>query len=527
MTAERLMIAFAGTEVPAEVAEALGRSSFAGVTLFRDHNVKSPAQVRTLTAALQAAARPASRPLLIATDQEGGQLNALGDGPMPTAFAGAMALGAAGDPALTERVARATAIELRAMGVNVNYAPVCDLATAPDNPALGIRSFGDSPASVGEHVAAYVRGLQHEGVAATAKHFPGHGDAKADTHLGMAVVDASRDDVEARELVPFRAAIDAGVRVVMAGHHGLPAISGDPELPASLSHAVLTGLLRDELRFDGLAITDALDMRALAQGAAQVVDVIAAVRAGEDLLLGTADPELIARVDAALAQAAKRGLIDPGSSLAVQRRLAQIGRWMSGFDQPALDVVGCAAHAALAEELAQRSLTLVRNDDGTLPLRVSADAKVAVVQSPNARLTPADTSDRVAPSLAAAIKRRAPRTDEFVTSAEPSDNEIAAIRDRVAEYDVVVVGTAAANLRLNEAALGRALVTAHRRAVLVALRTPWDICAVPNARTFVCSFGILDPTTEALAGALFGEISFRGKLPVEIRGMFARGHGLG
>src|SRR3954469_14655226 len=153
MTPERLMLAFAGAELPADIAQTLGASPFAGVTLFRDHNVRSVAQVRLLTSALQSAARADARPLLIAADQEGGQLNALGDG--PTEFAGAMALGAAGDTDLTERVARATAIELRAMGVNVNYAPVCDLATAPDNPAMGIRSFGDDPDAVATHVGAY------------------------------------------------------------------------------------------------------------------------------------------------------------------------------------------------------------------------------------------------------------------------------------------------------------------------------------------------------------------------------------
>ena len=158
MTAERLMVAFAGMQVPAEVAQALTDHPYAGVTLFRDVNVSSIEQVRALTAQLQSAAPAIARPLLIATDQEGGQLNALGDG--PTEFAGAMALGAAADPALTEKVARATAREMLALGVNVNYMPSCDLATAPDNPALGIRSFGDSPALVGEHAAAYVRGLQ-------------------------------------------------------------------------------------------------------------------------------------------------------------------------------------------------------------------------------------------------------------------------------------------------------------------------------------------------------------------------------
>ena len=305
------MVAFAGFDVPQEIAQALGRGAFAGVTLFRDHNVESVAQVRSLTAGLQAASLPQARPLLIATDAEGGQLNALGDG--PTEFAGAMALGAVGDADLVRRVASATAIELRAMGVNINYAPVCDLATAPDNPALGIRAFGDSPAAVAELASAYVEGLQAEGVAACVKHFPGLGEATTDTHHGIAAVDSSLEQLRSRELVPFSAAIAAGARLVMAGHVALPSVTGDPELPASLAEPILTGLLRDEMGFDGLAITDALDMRALAQGVAQVVDLITAVRAGEDLLLGTADADLIARMEDGLAQAERRRLVDPTS----------------------------------------------------------------------------------------------------------------------------------------------------------------------------------------------------------------------
>ena len=202
------------------MAEALAARPVAGVTLFAHHNVESPAQVRELTAALQAAAPGDGRPLLIATDQEGGQLNALGGG--TTQFAGAMALGAAGDEALAERVAGATARELRALGVNVNYAPVCDLASNPANPALGIRCFGDDPEAVGRLAAATVRGLQGEGVAATAKHFPGAGDAAADPHHELPLVRRTSAELAARELVPFRAALEAGARLVMTGHVALP-----------------------------------------------------------------------------------------------------------------------------------------------------------------------------------------------------------------------------------------------------------------------------------------------------------------
>jgi beta-N-acetylhexosaminidase len=314
--------------------------------------------------------------------------------------------------------------------------------------------------------------------------------------------------------------------MVMAGHVAVPSITGDDDLPASLARQIVTDLLRHELAFDGLAITDALDMRAVAQGAAQVVDVITAVRAGEDLLLGTADEDLIARMSEGVAQAQKRGLLERGSARVVVNRLSALRAWLSGFEQPALEVVGCAEHEALARELAERSITLVRNDDALLPLRLPGDARVAVVQAAPARLTPADTSDRVPPTLAAAIRRRAAHTDEFVTSVDPTSAEIAALRDKVAGYDAVICATAVANLRAEQAALGRAMVEANSRTVLIAARTPWDIMAVPEARTYVCSYGALPPTTEALAAALFGEIPFGGHLPVEIRGMYPRGHGL-
>lgn len=371
-----------------------------------------------------------------------------------------------------------------------------------------------------------MRGLQAEGVAATVKHFPGIGEATTDTHHGMAVVSTSAETIRSRELMPFRDAIAAGAKLVMAGHFGVPALTGDAELPASLAADVLTGVLRGELGFDGLIITDALDMRALAQGAAQIVDVITAVRAGEDLLLGTADPELLERVTSGLEQAERRRLVDPSSAEKVRSRLASLRRWLSGFDQPALEVVGCAKHAAIARELAERSVTLIRNDDALLPLRQPADARIAVVQSVGARLTPADTTDRVTPTLAAAIRRRHAHTDELLVSVDPAEDEISAMRERLTDYDLVIVGTAAAHLRPEQGALARAVLSVNPRTVCVALRTPWDIAAFPETRTYACSYGMLAPSMEALAAALFGDIPFRGHLPVEITGMFGGGHGL-
>jgi beta-N-acetylhexosaminidase len=475
-----------------------------------------------LTAAIQGARPADAAPLLIAADQEGGQLVALGGG--TTQFAGPMALGATGDAELAERVAGATARELRALGVNVDYAPACDVANNPANPALGLRSFGDDPEAVGQLAAATVRGLQDEGVAATAKHFPGAGDTAADPHHELPLVPRTYAELAERELVPFRAALEAGVRMVMTGHFALR--GQDDDLPTSLSPAVLRDLLRGQLQFDGVTVTDALDMRALAQGSAQIVDAIAALRAGEDVLLGTADESAIERLVEGIAQAQRRGLIDADDDAAATRRLGELRTWLGRFDQPPLDVVGCAEHQALAAELARRSITLVRNDDRLLPLMPAADARIAVVQSMPADLTPADTSSTVTPTLASALSRRLAGVEEILLPATPREADIAGLGERVAGSDLVIVGTFSAHLQPAQAALAAAVLAAGKPTVTVALRTPWDLLAYPSARTHVCSYGILPPTMEALAAALVGEAPFAGRLPVDIAGLYPRGHGL-
>ncbi|HEY2888959.1 MAG TPA: glycoside hydrolase family 3 N-terminal domain-containing protein, partial [Candidatus Limnocylindrales bacterium] len=327
-----------------------------------------------------------------------------------------------------------------------------------------------------------------------------------------------------REMVPFRAALAAGARMVMTGHLALP--DGTDNLPTSLSPAVLRDLLRGQLRFDGVTVTDALDMRALAQGSAQIVDAVAALRAGEDVLLGTPDERALERLEEGLAQAQRRGLLDADDDAAATGRLDELRGWLGQFDQPPLDVVGCDAHQSLAAELARRSITLVRNDERLVPLRPAADARIAVVQSMPADLTPADTSSTVAPTLASALRHRLAGVEEILLPQVPGDSDLAALGDRLATVDVVVLGTFSAHLQPAQAALAAAVLAAGRPTVTVALRTPWDLLAYPAARTHVCSYGILPPSMEALASALLGETPFTGRLPVEIGGLYPRGHGL-
>lgn len=512
----RVMLAFEGETVPAWVADRLARAPAAGVTLFRAFNVRSAGQVRELNDAIQRAAAGFDGPLLVAADQEGGQLLALGADPTP--FAGNMALGAVDDLALTAAVGAAIGREARAMGVNVVYAPVLDLASEPDNRAIGLRSFGEDPAFVARHGAAMIRGLQSAGVAAAMKHFPGHGEVTQDSHHGLGVIELSRDELDARMFAPFRAAVEAGVKVAMSAHIAVPALTGDPTLPATLSRVAMTDLLRDELGFDGVSVSDALDMRAIAQGAAQAVEVIAAVRAGLDLLLCSADREAQDRIEATVVAAAARHLFEPDELAASTARLGALRSWLAGAGPaPELDVVGCAEHRELSRALAERALT--RLDDGRAELpRLAGSMHLLAIMPEPSDLTPADTSSLVEPGLARALRTRFGVVDEVVVPVAPSGDTIAAVRARAGsgEVDAVVVGTIEAHREPAQAALVRAIVETGIPTVAVALRTPWDAIVYPAGVPAIATYSILPDPLEALARALSGEIGLPGRAPVTI-----------
>ena len=514
----QLMLAFDGLTLPEPMAARLRDRPAAGVTLFRHANVRAPAQLRELTDAIQRLA-PSGSPFLIAVDQEGGQLNGLGAASTP--FAGAMALAAVGDEDLAERVGQATGRELRAAGVNVNYAPVCDLATNPANPALGARAFGDDPELAARLIAAFVRGHTASGVATTLKHFPGMGEIVADTHHGLVATAVSADQLRARELLPFRGGIAAGAPMVMAGHAAVAALSGRADLPAGLASAVVRDLLRDELGFTGVAISDAFNMASLAQGhAGRAIEAIAALRAGLDLLLLICDAEEIDALDEALVLAAARDLLPPDGATSLARVGALRQRLAAAppDGEPDPSVIGSAAHRALADELARGSITLVRDDAHLLPLRPEAEAQVFVVMPRPADLTPADTSSTVAPGLADAIRRHHPRVTSHLVGQNPDPAEIAAARAAAEGGDVLVIGTISASLQRGQVALVEALLALGRPAVTVALRTPWDLGAYPASTTHVCTYSLLEPSLTALADALFGRVPFPGRLPVRSGG---------
>ncbi|MDX2378566.1 MAG: glycoside hydrolase family 3 N-terminal domain-containing protein [Acidimicrobiia bacterium] len=501
---------FAGTELDEATRGRMG-AGMPGVTLFREHNLSDRDGVTELTAQLHAAA--GELPAIVAVDQEGGQLQALTG--IVTDFAGGMAIAAAGDPDLARRVGHAMGLELRALGVNVNYAPVCDLLVHATNHGLSIRSFGSNPVHVAALTAATVSGLQSAGVAATAKHFPGKGAARVDTHYEQAIIDRSRAEFDAAELVPFTAAIDAGVRLMMSSHAIVPALSAGEPLPATRSRAVLTGLLRDELGFDGVTITDALDMAAVGAGAqATGSESAQAVLAGADLLLSTPVMDQAA-LAAALAAAFSADASSGPVLTSARARVIALRRWLATFPTPDRSVVGSTAHRVLADELARRSITdvvrsLGASGGGTM-------TEPVVVEPASINLTKADTTSDGAVSIGSELAARECAPEGVITAHSPDADDIERAALAARGRDAVVVVTAGAT-EPGQLDLVRAVERRARHTTVVVARNPLDVAYLDSSSgsRVLCTYGLTESTVRALADVLTGAATPSGTLPVQL-----------
>jgi beta-N-acetylhexosaminidase len=513
---QQFLLSFEGrTHPPEAFLEILKRQHVGGVVLFRHKNMSSLEELRGLTRELQAAATKAGQPpLLIAVDQEGGQLMAVGH---TTPFPGNMALGATRSEKLAFKVGMAMGKELGALGINVDFAPVCDVNSNPRNPVIGTRSFGEDPELVASLGTALARGLQRAGVAATAKHFPGHGDTCSDSHLSAPVLKQRVKRIRSVELLPFQRAITGGVRLMMTAHIIVPALNGGShELPATLSSEILQRLLRKKMGFNGVIVSDALDMHAIAQGPEYISEAIAAVSAGNDLLLFNHDLGCVEPVHRNIVQACRRGLLQEQQVQASARRIMRLKKWIAQQPRDPMSVIGCEEHLRLAREVAQRSITLVHDKAGLLPLRVPPDKKIALALARPEDLTPADTSSYVTPGLGAALRRYFSQVDEFSFAVNPQTEEISALCKRLNSYETVIIGTINASAYPSQAELVNRLLKQGTRLVAVALRLPYDLAAYPAAPTYVCAYSILQPSMEALADVLFGCRDFQGRLPVTI-----------
>ena len=374
LAAATLQPSFPGHVVPDWVARWLERG-LGGITLFA-YNVRDPEQLAGLTGTLRS-----HRPeLLISIDEEGGDVTRL-EADTGSSYPGNFALGAVDDVALTEAVASAIAGELASAGLNLNLAPVADANTNPRNPVIGVRSFGSDPELVARHVAAFVNGTQRQGVAACAKHFPGHGDTAADSHRELPVIEGDLD----AGLLPFRAAIAAGTQAVMAGHLLVPALD---DAPATLSRSILTDLLRGELGFDGLVVTDALEMAAVSATFGVEEAAVRALIAGADSLgLGhDLHEDAVESVHAAIVDAVRTGRLPEERLAEAADRVAALCRWAAPTS------AGAAGRAAGAEA-ARRALRVSGDVAIGGPILVLELVPEANIAAGEAQHGPADVLD--------------------------------------------------------------------------------------------------------------------------------------
>ncbi|AMB57754.1 beta-N-acetylhexosaminidase [Microterricola viridarii] len=383
--ARTLLPGFVGPTLPDWLEERL-RGGLGGVCLFGT-NIESMPQLRALTAAIRAA-----NPLaVIAIDEEGGDVTRLYYA-VGSPYPGAAVLGRADDLAHTENVGRLVGWELRRTGCTLNFAPSIDINSNPNNPVIGVRSFGADAATVAAHGAAWIRGHQQTGVAVSAKHFPGHGDTAVDSHLALPVIDRSAAELRERELVPFRAAVAAGARTIMSSHILLPQL--DAELPATFSRTILQGLLREELGFDGVIVTDALDMKGASGEHGIAEAAVLALAAGCDLLcIGTENTDAqLAEIEETVLAALAAGLIEPERIAEAAGRVIRLAEESLALEAsvPVPDAVDPAVDPTLAA--ARVAATFHVSDDaarwlaagGSAPsiVRIDTEANIAVGVAP-------------------------------------------------------------------------------------------------------------------------------------------------
>lgn len=505
-----------GVNTPAEIVQ---RYQVGGVIYFNNSstdNIDGPQQLAAFSNGLQRAALSSAPhlPLVIAIDQEGGNVTRV-EAPA-TEYPSSMAVGAGRSAADARTLATVNGHELRAMGVNQNFAPVADVNSNPLNPVIGARSFSARPGLAAELVAAEVRGYQSSGrpsetVSSSAKHFPGHGDAATDSHTGLPAITRSAEQWRAVDLPPFQAAIEAGIDSIMTAHIQFPSL--DPSgMPATMSRPILTGLLREELGYQGVIVTDSLGMQGAREMFGDAEIPVLALEAGVDQLL--MPPDLDLAKESVLAAVRSGRLTEARIDESVRRVLAQ--KWKRGIitrpivaEDRVMSLVGAPENKAAIQRVADRTVTLLRNDAGVLPL-ASAPGKVLV----------AGVGDTVNPAkspttVAAAFQSRGSAATALPTGTRPSEAVITQAVAAAAGADLVVVLTNNLSVNTAQRSLLTRLLATGKPVVAVASQVPYDAGFV-DAPTWLATYSWRGVSLESLVKVLFGEIAPRGKLPVDV-----------
>ncbi|QSB04361.1 glycoside hydrolase family 3 protein [Natronoglycomyces albus] len=491
------------------------------------NNVDNPNQIAGLSNGLQMAATNTGPevPLLISTDQEHGRVARVTD--PATQFPGAMALGATHDPQAAYSAADIAGLELGAVGINQNFAPVADVNVNPNNPVIGIRSFSSDPHLTADMVSAQVTGYQEGsgGIAAAAKHFPGHGNTDVDSHYALPVIPHTYEEWQQYDAPPFEAAIADGIDVIMTAHIQFPALD-DSGRPATLSQPIMTDLLRDQLGFEGLIMSDSLAMEGVREDFTDEEVPVYALQAGVDMLLMPPDTELA--FNAVLDAIAEGELTESRIDESVKRVLSlkhKRGIVADPFvDEDAVDdIVGIPSHRELAADLSAQTTTLVQND-GTLPLDAAAGLTTLVTGNGASAVE----------SIAQQLGDRGYDATSLHTGTAPGQEDIDAAVAAAAESDLVVLTTTGVNENSGQLPLIEALLASDTPVVAIGTGTPYDIAHYPQVEAYVATYGTTGDSLTSLVQVLFNESPPIGALPVTIpvaddedTALFEIGHGLG
>ncbi|MBI4806596.1 MAG: beta-N-acetylhexosaminidase [Desulfovibrio sp.] len=513
---QMMLVAFKGPVVSPELAEMISKRAIGGIILYSAWgNVENLGQVAALNAGAQALAAKNPNPigLFVGVDQEGGPVNRLRDG--VTVFPSQMAIAATGNREHARGMARVLARELAVLGINMNYSPVADVNSNPQNPVIGIRSFGSDSNAVSRLTAAMVEEYVKAKMLCTPKHFPGHGDTDVDSHLGLPVSNHNKTTLERVDFPPFTAAFKAGAPAVMTAHVEVPALEPAKELPATLSTRVLEGVLRKDMRFGGLIITDSLGMGALSKGVGTIRAAVLAAKAGADILLFGADighdpKDQILAFDA-LVSAVKSGEIPMA---AIDRALGRIlaAKQQYGLldaaairdrSQEIAFEVGSAENRQAALAAAQDSMTLRHDRLKLLPFKQKD--KILVVWPERASFDPVDAL--TLPSETLLIR----------TAKEPSPQDFNRAVEAAGQADKVVAITYDAIRNPAQQSLVRALLAVKPQGLVhVAMGAPYDLSLFPDAPASIATYGDVPASVQALSSAMMGTIAFRGRLPVRL-----------
>jgi len=510
------VVGFPEKEINPELKELIHDYHIGGVILFA-HNIGRPEEVLHLTKSLQREAKEAGYkyPLLIGIDEENGTVKRLKEGAVE--YPGAMALAATQDADYAYQIAKATADDLKQLGINWNYAPVLDVNNNPENPVIGVRSFGEIPGVVSEYGIAFMKGLQDNGVAPAIKHFPGHGDTHVDSHLALPKIEHDVERLREIELVPFKAAIAEGADSIMTAHIVFPALEPEAGRPATLSKNILTGLLREELGFEGVVVTDALEMEAIADTIGIPTGALEALKAGADQLLVAHYPEEQMASINKIIKAVKNEEI---SEKRIRESLKRIERFKEKYatwsdidldNKTAPSALNSAEKQEIAMETYKNSVTVLK--EGEL---LTEDDTVLVLQPKDELRTIAEDTTENDYTLAQTVKKYIEHTEVEMVTNDLSIEQKEAIQQKAEKADRIILGTMVAQANQDIVKLGQELGETHLVDV-ISMKSPYVGQNIESANFWINTYEPSHTPIELALQTLLGRVKPTGVSPVSLK----------